>query len=118
MTPEIFAQGYAALVAAYSISAKLGAQSQEVYWDMLQAIPDAKFQAGVKRCLATCKFFPTIAELGEASLPAKTELSNYMVQTRNGMDRIPIKVTWDEQVERLQEQKSLPNNVRKMLRDY
>ena len=58
---------------AYTISQKISDEAQDVYWEMLKDIPDDKFAKGVKQCLASCKFFPTIAELGEASMPSVTD---------------------------------------------
>lgn len=69
MNREFFNQQFAALVNAYTISRQMSDESQDVYWEMLKEIPAEKFAKGVKECLATSKFFPTIAELGEASLP-------------------------------------------------
>lgn len=105
MKREFFNKQFAALVSAYTISNKLQAESQDVYWEMLKGIHEEAFAAGVRKCLAGCKFFPTIAELGEASLPAKEELSDYMVQTKNGMDRVRLRVGWEQQVERAEAKK-------------
>src|SRR5690242_7247284 len=69
MKREFFNQQFAALVNAYTISHRLSEESQDVYWEMLKDIPDARFAEGVKSCLADCKYFPSIAELGEASMP-------------------------------------------------
>ena len=69
MTREFFNKQFAALVCAYISAQKLPDETQDTYWAMLQDIPDEKFSVGVKKCLTQCKFFPTIAELGEASMP-------------------------------------------------
>src|SRR5689334_16564526 len=69
MKRDFFNQQFAALVNAYTISHQLSDESQDVYWEMLKEIPEPNFARGVKDCLASCKFFPTIAELGNASLP-------------------------------------------------
>jgi hypothetical protein len=73
MTREFFNRQFAALCAAYAVSRNLSDESQDVYWQMLQDIPEEKFADGVQECLATCKFFPTIAELGDASMPPVTD---------------------------------------------
>ena len=101
MTRETFNLGYAALLAAYSISSKLGDQSQDVYWDILHAIPDDTFTAAVRKCLADCKYFPTIAEIGKAALPT------------NGLG-----YNWRQQIERKQraKQERLPDNMRKLIK--
>lgn len=101
MTREFFNRQFVVLVNAYTIAQKLSDEAQDVYWEMLRDIPEGKFGAGVRKCLATCKFFPTIAELGEASLPTKTNLSDYFVNTKNGPDRVQIPVTWEKQVAEL-----------------
>ena len=69
MNRKFFNTQFAALVNAYTIAQKLSDESQDVYWEMLKDIPEDKFAVGVKECLGHCKFFPTIAELGAASLP-------------------------------------------------
>jgi hypothetical protein len=101
MTREFFNKQFAALCAAYPTSSKLGDESQDVYWEMLKDIPEPIFAAGVRRCLASSKFFPTIAELGEASLPAKTVLSDYRVPTINGLDKVPVRIGWEQQIEEI-----------------
>ena len=102
MTKEFFNTQFSALLAVYFYAQKMPDEGQDVYWEMLKDIPQDKFAAGVRQCLAECKFFPTIAELGEASLPAQTRLSGYFVQTRNGPDRVPLRVTWKQQIAELQ----------------
>jgi hypothetical protein len=73
MTRDVFNTQFTALVNAYTIASKLADESQDVYWTMLQDIPDEKFIAGVRKCLAELKWFPTINELGNASLPKTTK---------------------------------------------
>ena len=70
MKREFFNKQFAALVSAYSVAQKMPDETQDVYWQMLGEIYEERFASGVQDCLATCKFFPTIAELGEASMPA------------------------------------------------
>lgn len=101
MTREFFNQQFSALLAVYYYAQKMPDEGQDVYWAMLKDLPPDRFSAGVRKCLAECKFFPTIAELGEASLPAQTRLSDYMVLTKNGYDRVPLRVTWEQQVAEL-----------------
>ena len=101
MTREFFNTQFSALLAVYYYAQKMPDEGQDVYWEMLRDLPQEKFGAGVRKCLAECKFFPTIAELGEASLPAQTRLSDYMVLTKNGYDRVPLRVTWEQQVAEL-----------------
>jgi hypothetical protein len=112
MKRETFNRQFAALANAYLTAQKLAEETQDVYWQMLQDIPDERFVQGVQLCLARCKFFPTISELGEASLPTKMLRVPY-----NPYVYIePIKVDWREQLDRLKlEPKQIPESVRKML---
>jgi hypothetical protein len=96
LTREFFNRQFAALVNAYTIAQKLSGEAQDVYWEMLKDIPDAKFAAGVKSCLAACKFFPTIAELGAASMPAVTDYRAPLP----AIDKERPKINWQEQIER------------------
>jgi hypothetical protein len=96
MTREFFNQQYAALCNAYTIAQKLSGEAQDVYWEMLKDIPDEKFAAGVRQCLAACKFFPTIAELGDASLPVVTDYKAPLPP----IDRERPKINWHTQLVR------------------
>lgn len=107
MTRDFFNKQFAALVNAYTISQKLSDEAQDVYWEMLKDIPEKEFIDGVRHCLGACKFFPTISELGEASLPTISESAPYnpWIYTE------PRQVRWQEQVTRL------TYNIRKPLPD-
>lgn len=100
MKREFFNKQFAALVNAYTISQKLSAEAQDVYWAMLERIPEQAFANGVRTCLGNNKFFPTIAELGEASLPTKSVPYRYNPHVY----REPRQVGWQEQVVGWQEQ--------------
>jgi len=67
MTREIFNVYWAALLNAFP-SDRITDHSQDVYWQMLQEIPDNLWEHGARRCLAECKFFPSISELGDFCL--------------------------------------------------
>jgi len=99
MMREFFNKQFAALCSAYTVSNKLSDESQDVYWEMLQDISERKFSEGVKECLASCKFFPTIAELGDASLPP--------IEDRRAplppIDHERPKINWREQLRRQNE---------------
>jgi hypothetical protein len=96
MTRLFFNQQFAALVAAYTIGGKIADETQDVYWEMLKDISDEKFAKGVQECLARLKFFPTIAELGEASLPPIRDYKAPLPPVDQ-----PFKMlTWREQIER------------------
>jgi hypothetical protein len=104
MKRETFNLGFAALVNGYAYAVeRVTPESQDVYWEMLKGIPDAKFNEGVRKCLSTCKFFPTIAELGDASLPPKTKLARYNPYTYSE----PEKITWETQVREIEQKQRL-----------
>ena len=103
MKREFFNQQFAALVSAYTISAKLSDESQDVYWSMLCEIPEDRFAEAVRKCLGNSKFFPTIAELGEAAYPAFLEPAPYNAFVYHE----PRKIGWQEQVRRLVERKAI-----------
>lgn len=114
MNREFFNQQFAALCAAYTIASKLSGESQDVYWQMLQDIPDERFAVGVRECLATCKFFPTIAELGNASMPPVTDMKAPLP----ALDHERPKINWQKQIEREKAKeapKQLDQRVRKLL---
>ncbi len=115
MRRELFNQMWAALISSFP-NDRVTPETQKVYFEMLKGVPDEAFESGVRKCLATCKFFPAIAELGEASLPAKTVLSERRVMTRNGLDRVPVTVTWQEQVAEIESQAALPAGISELAR--
>lgn len=96
MTREFFNRHFAVIINAYTISDKLSGEAQDVYWEMLKEIPGDKFAAGVKQCLATCKYFPTIAELGAASLPPVRDFKAPLPP----VDKPFKQLSWREQIER------------------
>jgi len=103
MNREFFNQQFAALVSAYTISAKLSDEAQDVYWSMLQLIPEERFEKAVRECLASCKFFPTISEIGEASYPTIEEAAPYNAFVYHE----PRKIGWQEQIQRLVERMAI-----------
>lgn len=114
MTREFFNRQFAVLVMAYLPAQKLPDQTQDVYWTMLQGIPADKFSAGVKKCLAELKWFPTIHELGESSLPAKLKTikrpARFFSYAQN----------WDEQVQEMQgiKPERIDGSIRKLLEEF
>lgn len=112
MKREFFNKQFSALLAAYTMSQKLPDEAQDVYWEMLRDIPDEKFGIAVKACLAQCKFFPTISELGEAALPTKRKLGPY-----NPYGESIIELDWRAQVEEIKEEAEalVEYNERKLL---
>ena len=111
MKREFFNVQFAAIVNAYTIAQKLSGEAQDVYWEMLKDIPEDKFAVGVRTCLASCKFFPTIAELGEASLPSVTDYKAPLPP----IDRERPRINWQEQIRR-QKQKQMQIDERSQRR--
>jgi hypothetical protein len=111
MKRETFNKQFAVIVNAYTIAQKLSDEAQDVYWEMLKDIPEDKFLMGVRLCLATCKFFPTIHELGQASLPTKTKT------IRERARFVAVEMDWYQQAceGREPEAGTLPDNVRKLI---
>jgi hypothetical protein len=110
MKKDVFNEQFAALVKAFVYSEQRAtAETQDVYWTMLQDIPDDKFCAGVRRCLAECRFFPTISELGNASLPKTTKT------IRERARFATVQLEWYQQVQENREPNTLPDNVRKLI---
>jgi hypothetical protein len=110
MKRDFFNQQFAALVNAYTIASKLSGEAQDVYWEMLKDIPEAKFADGVRECLAGCKFFPTVAELGEASMPAIPDRRAPLP----AIDKERPKINWRAQLDR-QKHKELPQVDRRVI---
>lgn len=69
MTDKVFNEMWATLLLAYPREApRMGAATQQLYFNDLQEIPDSLFVPGVEKARATSKFFPAIAEIGAASM--------------------------------------------------
>jgi len=103
MNREFFNRQFAALVNAYAMAQKISDESQDVYWEMLKDIPDEKFAHGVQECLAGSKFFPTIAELGEAAMPPVRDYKAPLPP----VDKPFKMLNWREQIQREKEQKEI-----------
>lgn len=107
MKRQTFNTCFAAMAKAYLYSeSKIDPETADVYWEMLKNIPDDKFNLGVRDCLAKCKFFPTIAELGQASLPTIKRLAPYNPYSVQE----PREIGWQEQVREL-ERGQLSENI-------
>lgn len=67
MTRKSFNEGWAALLNGGLANAdKVTPETQELYFGMLKEIPDDIWNWGVKVCLKTLTFFPTIRDVGVA----------------------------------------------------
>ena len=87
------------LLAAYP-NAKISADSIFVYAVALSELPPAKLQAGVLRCMRTCKpkfygYFPSIAEIMEAA----QEVTDYV----SGTKMASPDEAWNEVQQQMQE---------------
>jgi hypothetical protein len=110
-----FNKQFAVLVNAYVAGSKLSGETQDVYWEMLKDISDENFSEGVQDCLASSKFFPTIAELGDASMPPVTDYKAPLPP----LDEERPTIGWREQLRRKkkeQERLEQKNKMRKLLR--
>src|SRR5262245_27803759 len=68
MTHQAFNLAWATLLNAFPNSSNSHApETQRIYWEMLNKIPEESFMNGVTICLEECEFFPTIATLREAA---------------------------------------------------
>lgn len=115
MTRETFNIQFTALVNAYAYAAeRVTPESQDIYWEMLKGIPDEQFKIGVRDCLGSCKFFPTIAELGNASLPPIEKKAPYNPHAYHA----PRSIYWQEQVQATEEynQRRIDGGAQKLLR--
>lgn len=96
MNRKFFNEQFAALMTAYAGTMKMPDAKIEVYWEMLKDLPQAEFGEAVKEWLSESKWFPTIAELGDLTLPPITELTPYNSHT----PQKEIRIGWRAQVER------------------
>jgi hypothetical protein len=97
MKRDFFNQQFAALVNAYTIASRLSGEAQDVYWEMLKDIPEAKFADGVR-------------ELGEASMPAIPDRRAPLP----AIDKERPKINWRAQLDR-QKHKELPQVDRRVI---
>ena len=67
---------FAALANAYPAT-KATEDTSDVYYGMLKDIPEKRFAEAIKEAIATIRFFPTIAELGELCYPTIEQLGPY-----------------------------------------
>ena len=112
MTRETFNRGFAAFFNAYVYAQeRTTKESEGVYWIMLKDIPDNIFNQAVQNCLASCKFFPTIAELGEAAYPTILEPAPY----NSHVYHEPHKINWQEQVKRQIKKKAIESEKEREL---
>lgn len=69
----------------------------QVYQNMLQDLPDEVLRDSTLECLKTCRFFPTIAEIRERSVPfmQKYNLEKRKLLENNERSKCPAHVKWD-----------------------
>src|SRR5690348_9340273 len=109
MNREFFNRQFAVLVNAYTMSVRLSDESQVLYWDMLKRSPGVMFGEGVAQCLGMCKYLPTIAELGNASMPPIKDRKAPLP----AVDRPWPTIDWREQLKREGEGKRLSEGIRR-----
>jgi len=98
MEREAFNLGFAALVSAFpSQGDKMTPENMLVYWGQLKVLPAELWNQGVSKCLDNCTFFPSIHELGEASVGEVFEKRPYNAH----IYREPKKLEWRAALNRL-----------------
>ena len=103
MNRKAFNLGFAALINAFpNSSGAITEQSQDVYFQMLQEIPEDLWQEGIKRSLAERKFFPTISDLGDACVEQQVVWPPYSPW---GSPRQPHTLTWQQGLRRIVEER-------------
>ena len=69
MKRESFNTAYAGLLNAFPAQAeRLTVETQELYWVTLNQIPEENFRAGMMKILTNNTYFPSIREIGVASM--------------------------------------------------
>lgn len=68
-------QLFSILLTSYKTSSNVTVETIKVYSMMLSDIPTPALKVGVMKCISSCKFFPTIAEIREASQAFVAEVS-------------------------------------------
>jgi hypothetical protein len=105
MTEKLFKLGWATLFNAFPNSSQtVTKQTQEIYWKILREIPDDLWEKGFQRCLRTCKFFPTIVEIGEACLDGHLIEWSYNPHCYNE----PKKLEWNKALDRVLKARAQP----------
>lgn len=108
MTKQAFNLAWASLLNAFSGQAeRMTGESQDVYWEILRNIPDDLWAKGVKECLANCKFFPSIHELGVACCGEQRVISDPFAHLTPWINPPTKKITWQENLEKFLEKNKL-----------
>ena len=81
MTKDTFKKNWLILMAAF-LGSKVTDETQRVYWRALQTIPDDIFREGIGLCVSSCKFFPTISEIGESCYGTESAWRTYLAGMR------------------------------------
>lgn len=111
MKRELFNLSWAALLSVL-LSERITADSQKVYFEILQEIPDDLWQQGVRKILQGNRFFPTINELGAACCGEQKEQTVWREDPWRGRqhyaERLP-EISWQRNLERIMEQRKALN---------
>ena len=110
MKREIFNLSWAALLNAFPNSDRVTDETQKLYFEMLGDIPDDIWQEGVKQCLRTLTFFPTIHDIGVACFGARKEewvdKCDPLRERQNYREKVPA-ISWQENMARILERRGL-----------
>jgi hypothetical protein len=93
MDKQIFGKGMALLSALYP-DYPLKDETMETYWEFLRDMANLDFERAVKGHVRTCKWFPKVSELLEASrahLPTAHDVMNQLLAAAEaGLDEPPL----------------------------
>ena len=103
MTEENFKNQFAVLLNSFP-SDRVTPETQSIYWSMLKEIPDGYWIEGIKKCLASCTFFPTVHDIGVACFGEQKEEYVWKCDPyrtiQNYKERIKPE-TWQQRMERI-----------------
>lgn len=102
MNRDTFNRGFATLVNGYAYAQeRVTLENQDIYWAMLKDIPDELWLTGIQKCLADCKFFPSINEIGVACCGENEEVIDPFAKLTPWIQPTKRKVTWQENLNQI-----------------
>src|ERR1041385_6670043 len=102
MNREVFNKWFAILVNSFP-SERVTPDTQDIYFEMLGPIPEKFFIEGIKRILSEKTFFPSISEIGDASIG-----THYLYNPRVGS----VPLNWRESLKFARERRRLDFFIR------
>jgi hypothetical protein len=118
VTRQVFNLAWASLLNGFAGQAeRMTGESQDVYWSLLKDIPDDLWLKGVKNCLASCKFFPSIHELGVACCGEQEIISDPFAHLTPWIKPPTRTITWQENLDKILSGQRLAIEPRKATRD-